>query len=224
MQLYFVLDGKSNILKNREKAARKERFQKNVKSKYNKKIIELIEEKVPFDSKDIYIQIQNENKLPYLQKNEVTDIIDSIKSLGCLFIQANSEGEKLCSELCYYGLCDSVISRDSDCIASLCPIIIVNVYFNKDLSCDIIYIENILKILAFTEDEFIDFCILLGTDYNKNIPGIGPNKADKMIREYKSIENIIKSNKYDCENIKNFKEIRSLLFPCSYNDLHIKYI
>lgn len=40
--------------------------------------------------------------------------------------------------------------------------------------------------------KFIDLCILLGCDYCDTIKGIGPKTALKLIKEYKSIENILK--------------------------------
>lgn len=40
--------------------------------------------------------------------------------------------------------------------------------------------------------QFIDLCILLGCDYCDSIRGIGPHRAVQLIREHKSLENIIK--------------------------------
>jgi flap endonuclease-1 len=42
-----------------------------------------------------------------------------------------------------------------------------------------------------TMDEFIDLCILCGCDYTKNIGGIGPVRAFKLIKEESTIENVL---------------------------------
>lgn len=43
-----------------------------------------------------------------------------------------------------------------------------------------------------TMEQFIDLCILLGCDYCPTIRGIGPKKAHELIREHKTIENVLK--------------------------------
>jgi 5'-3' exonuclease len=43
---------------------------------------------------------------------------------------------------------------------------------------------------------FLDFCILMGTDASPRIPGIGPSRAYKAIKQYASIESIIAQDKY----------------------------
>ena len=40
-------------------------------------------------------------------------------------------------------------------------------------------------------NEFIDLCILCGCDYTKNIGGIGPVRAFKLIQDEKNIENVL---------------------------------
>jgi len=45
--------------------------------------------------------------------------------------------------------------------------------------------------------QFVDLCILLGCDYCDPIKGIGPQTALKLIREHKSIDNILSSKAID---------------------------
>ena len=40
--------------------------------------------------------------------------------------------------------------------------------------------------------QFIDLCILLGCDYCESIRGIGPKRAMDLIKQHKSIEEILK--------------------------------
>lgn len=47
--------------------------------------------------------------------------------------------------------------------------------------------------LNLTQSQFIDFALLLGTDFSERIKMIGPMRALKFIREYGSIERIIES-------------------------------
>ena len=40
--------------------------------------------------------------------------------------------------------------------------------------------------------QFIDLCILLGCDYCDSIKGIGPKRAIELIKQHRSIEEILK--------------------------------
>lgn len=46
--------------------------------------------------------------------------------------------------------------------------------------------------LQLTRNAFIDFVLLLGTDFTTRIPMVGPNRALKFIESYDSIEEIVK--------------------------------
>ena len=47
--------------------------------------------------------------------------------------------------------------------------------------------------LDLTRDEYIDFVILLGTDFSQRITNVGPVRALKMVNELGCIENIVDS-------------------------------
>ena len=46
--------------------------------------------------------------------------------------------------------------------------------------------------LLFFIFQFIDLCILMGCDYCDSIKGIGPKRAIELIKQHRSIDNIIK--------------------------------
>lgn len=52
--------------------------------------------------------------------------------------------------------------------------------------------------MGLTRDQFIDLCILCGTDFSATIHGIGPIRAYDMIRRHGSIERVLEnlSSKY----------------------------
>lgn len=45
--------------------------------------------------------------------------------------------------------------------------------------------------LELDQDRFIDFALLLGTDFSQRIKNVGPNRALKFIREHGSIEQVL---------------------------------
>src|SRR5260221_2334992 len=52
---------------------------------------------------------------------------------------------------------------------------------------------DVRKTLQLTRDEYIDFAILLGSDYSQRITNVGPVRAFSLITEFGSIENIVNS-------------------------------
>lgn len=114
---------------------------------------------------------------------------DTMKSIlsafGIPFTSAEGEGEFLCSSLARHGLVDAVMTCDTDVLPCLTPSMITKIegnYFHVTTLADIL--EN----LQLSTNEFIDLCIMCGTDFNTNIPKIGPVRAYELISTYKSID------------------------------------
>ena len=53
--------------------------------------------------------------------------------------------------------------------------------------------SDVRTMLELTYDSFIDFALLLGTDFSERIKNVGPTRALKFIREHGSIERVIAS-------------------------------
>lgn len=66
--------------------------------------------------------------------------------------------------------------------------------------------------LGLSRDEFIDLCILCGTDFSGTIQGIGPIRALQSIRQHRSIENLLANldSKYTPEPTFDYKLARKV--------------
>jgi 5'-3' exonuclease len=102
---------------------------------------------------------------------------------------AVSEAEATCAHLCLNGQVDAVMTEDTDILAYGCPFNLhkINVHTNTIM---LIEMKSLLNMLNFSYPQFRDFCIMCGTDYNTNIPKIGPERAYRYLRDYKSIEHL----------------------------------
>ena len=135
------------------------------------------------------------------------DMIKEMLTLLCIpFYTAPCEAEKLCSKLCIDGLVDGVLSEDSDIIAYGTETFITKMNSFTGTCVKISY-SKILEVLSLTKEEFLDFCILCGTDYNKNMQGIGSKYSYSLIKKHHDIENI--STQYDISCLNHVK-VRSL--------------
>jgi flap endonuclease-1 len=124
--------------------------------------------------------------------------------LGIPYFQAPMEGESLCSDLCIRKKVDYVITEDSDVFAYGCPVLISKINTAMD-TCVCIKLEEILEKLELNQDEFLDFCIMCGTDYNKNMPGIAAEKAFKLIKQHRTIEQVAHATKMDVSVLKHVR-------------------
>lgn len=147
-------------------------------------------------------QIIHFDKNDYIKLQQLFDIFE----IPWYF--AELESETLCSELCRLGIVDGVLTEDTDVLAYACPIFLckLNVKTNK-IVC--IEYEHILEQLELKESSFLDFCIMCGTDYNKNLYKVGPEKSFKLIKKYGSLEGIRDNTEYDIEELK-YNDVRRL--------------
>lgn len=136
------------------------------------------------------------------------------------WLNATSEAEAYCSELCSAGIVDCVLSEDSDVLAYGGRIFLSKINTSTNTVVEIIHSE-LLEKCEMSKDEFLDFCIMCGTDYNKNMPKVGPVSAFKLIKEYKSIDNLPKDI-YDI-SVLNHVRVRELFTFNSNIDARVPY-
>jgi len=141
--------------------------------------------------------------------------------LNVPYYQAPMEAETTCSDLCKQGSVDAVLSRDSDVIAYGTPIFLTQIESGSGY-CKQIRYQDVLTSLDLTSDQFLDFCIMCGTDYNSNIPKIGPKNAYKYIKRFGCIEAIQQALKIDV-SILNHIRTRELFIDYEKVDFKIPH-
>jgi len=137
-------------------------------------------------------------------------IKELLKILGIPFFQAIGEAEATCAVLNKRELVDAVLSEDTDVLAYGAPLFLHKINFpNMTVQC--IQYESVLTALQLLPSQFLDFCILCGTDYNTNIPKIGPEKSFRFIKKCGNIEEIEQHYPKLDTSILNYKRVRELL-------------
>jgi 5'-3' exonuclease len=156
----------------------------------------------------------------------------SIKELlivfGIPYIDASGEAEVLCASLVKRGLADAVLTTDTDVLACGVPKMLCSIDLGKQ-EFTRINLAVILETMQLDETSWLDLCIMCGTDFNENIPRIGPLTSFNYIKMYKNIETIGKEvvkvdkltneKKYLDISILNYETSRKL-FQC--NDVDIE--
>jgi 5'-3' exonuclease len=130
-----------------------------------------------------------ENSLEYISTKEFDCTKELFSICGVPFIDSKGEAEATCSVMNKTGIVAAVLTDDTDVMACMAPVMLYKLNF-EDQTCTEITIQDVLEALELQPSQFIDFCIMCGTDYNGSIQKIGCEKAYKLIREFQTIENI----------------------------------
>ncbi|KAF0694687.1 Aste57867_14457 [Aphanomyces stellatus] len=123
-------------------------------------------------------------------------VIQSLKKKGVKYVVAPYEADAQMAFMVRAGLVDAVISEDSDCLPYGCK----KVLFKMDQYGSVEVIDMIslaknktLSFVGFTDDMFLDMCILSGCDYVASIPGLGIKKSHGLILRYGSYQKVVRA-------------------------------
>ncbi|KAJ7240438.1 PIN domain-like protein [Mycena rebaudengoi] len=118
-----------------------------------------------------------------------------IRAMGipCMDTGGTYEAEALASSIVLHGFADYVASEDTDVIVYEAPLI--RNLTNRSGPLMVLSGTEIRTVLQLDRSSFIDFALLLGTDFSQRIKNVGPTRALKFIRQHKSIERVIEMEK-----------------------------
>lgn len=179
----FVFDGKSNILKKETQVKRME-----VKEESEKKWKEALDEG----------RIEDARKFAVRSSRMSPDIVEGskklIKLMGIPYMQALGEGEAQASYMVSKGDAWCVASQDYDCLLFGAPRMVKNLTISgTQTTPEIIELEKVLDNLEITREQLVDLAIMVGTDFNQGIKGIGAKKGLKLVKEHGDIYNALES-------------------------------
>lgn len=128
-------------------------------------------------------------------RNDYITLMQIFKVLGIPFIVAEDEAEKCCAHLCLKGVCSAIFSTDSDSLVYGTPLMINSIRYassKKGVSpvATGYFFKTVLDSLEINHYQFIQFCIMLGNDFNPRVPGYGAKKCHDLLLEYGSLEGI----------------------------------
>jgi flap endonuclease-1 len=142
------------------------------------------------------------------------EMIEQSKNLltymGIPVFQAPSEAEAQCAFLCKEKLVYSTASQDSDSLlfGSLRLIRNLNITGKRklpkrnifiDINPELIELKEVLNHMKLTREQLIIVGILVGTDYNPGIKGIGPKRALELVKTEKTLEKVLGKVEWNIE-------------------------
>ena len=122
-------------------------------------------------------------------------ILESSKELldymGIPYVQAVGEGEAQGAYIVNQGDAWAVASQDYDCLLFGAPRIVRNLTLSGGLSnLEYLELEKVLEELDLSREQLIDVALMVGTDFNEGIHGIGAKTGIKLIRN-NSLEDVL---------------------------------
>ena len=169
------------------------------------------------------------------QTSRVTDEIikqskELLDALGIPHIQSPSEGEAQASYMVKKGHAFAVGSQDFDCLLIGSPVLVRNLtssgrrklpgkeaYVKVDLKQ--IRLKPNLKSLGIKHKQLVDMAILIGTDFNDGIKGIGPKKSLNLIKKNGNVENALATIGSDnAPTLDEIKVIRKIFLEPKVTD------
>jgi flap endonuclease-1 len=185
----YVFDGTSDVLKKGTQDKRRE-----VKEESQKQWDKALEEG----------RIEDARKYATRSSRMSREIIEGSKKLlelmGVPYIQAKGEGEAQASYMVEKGDAWAVGSQDYDCILFGAPRMVRNLTITGGkANLEIIKLEKVLKDLEITREQLVDIAILVGTDFNIGVKGIGAKTGLKLIKENDNIFNVLEKQDIQLE-------------------------
>lgn len=185
----YVFDGKPHILKKDTQAQRRE-IREEAEIQWKKAIDEG--------------RVEDARKFAVRSSRMSTGIVEGSKTLlelmGIPYIQANSEGEAQASYMVEKGDAWCVASQDYDCLLFGAPRMLKNIAVRGPRSrLEIIYLNEVLEENNLTHEQLIDVAILVGTDFNEGIKGVGAKKGRNLIKKHKDVYGALKHLKTELD-------------------------
>jgi len=203
----YVFDGEPPKLKAKTIAARVE-----VKQRAEREWQEALEEG------DLQKARSKAMQTSRLTAEMVTESKKLMELMGLPWVQAPSEGEAQASDMAAKGAVFAAASQDYDSLLFGAPILIRNmaVTGRRKLPRKNVYVdvepEQVdaaagLASLSITREQLVDLGILIGTDFNEGVRGIGPKKALNLIRQCSTLEEALHRLGVEIENARELRYI-----------------
>ena len=184
----FIFDGKPPGLKEAEVERRREQRRRAEK-----------EWKAALRARDYATAFSKAVTTGRLTRDMIKDAKRLLDILGIPWVQAPSEGEAQAAHMAQRGDVWASNSRDYDSLIFGTPRLVRYVSISgteflpskgvaRRLEPEVIELGVLLQDLGLTRPQLVDLAILVGTDFNEGVKGVGPKTALKLLKKYGCLE------------------------------------
>jgi flap endonuclease-1 len=218
----FVFDGKPPALKMRTLEARRQSREKARK-----------EWEVAVQRGDYSSAWSKATRMNSLTQPMQQDARIMLSLLGVPYVQAPEEGEAQAAYMTERGDVLAANSRDYDSVLFGSPRLVRYVTISgqeflpskgigRPLIPELIELQQLLTALGISREQLIDLAILVGTDFNQGVHGVGPKTALKLIKEHAKLEEL--PERFKSQLPDNIQDLRTIfLKPTVTQDYEIQF-
>ena len=223
MQLVFVFDGKPPQLKQHEIMKRREMRQKATQ-----------EWQDALKKGDYATAFSKAVMTSRLTQPLIEDAKTLLSLLGIPFVQAPSEAEAQSAYMAIKGDVWAASSKDYDSLLFGAPNLLRYLTISgreflpskgtsRPLKPELIELNMLLRRYNITREQLVDIALLIGTDFNEGVKGIGPKTALNLIQKHNQIEDLPSDIKSQLE-AQNYQTVRRVFVqPEVTQNYTIKY-
>jgi flap endonuclease-1 len=168
-----------------------------------------------------------------LTQSMIEDAKKLLMFLGIPYVQAPSEAEAQAAYMAMQGDVWAASSKDYDSVLFGAPKLVRFLTIHgkeylpskgkaRPLKPELITLHDFLSHHGITHSQLVDLAILVGTDFNRGIKGVGPKTALKLVKEYGRIENL--PSKFLSKISPQYESVREVyLNPKTTDDYKLNY-
>jgi flap endonuclease-1 len=190
----YVFDGKPPELK--KKTLEERRAVKEEAEREWKKAIE---------EGDLKRALSKATRTSRLDSDMIEESLALLDALGVPWVKAPSEGEAQMGFMVMRGDVWAGASQDFDALLFGTPNLVRNLTLaakrrlpsgkTVEVVPEVITLADVLSSLGVTREQLVDMAILMGTDFNEGVRGIGPKKALALLKRLGSLEGVRQEGK-----------------------------
>jgi len=217
VRMVFVFDGPPHPLKKDTIAARRK-----VREKARK------DWKVALEEGDVEGARMKAQQTSVLDKTMVAEVKDLLDVMGVPWVDALGDGEAQASYMSAKGDVWAVASQDYDCLLFGSEMLVRNATLSGrrklpgrgrreyvQVVPERVDLRENLEAMGLTREQLVDAAILVGTDFNPGVKGIGPKSAIKLVKAHRDLEGVLRVKDVEVEHAD---EIRSIFLEPSVTD------
>jgi len=211
----YVFDGKPPELK-----------KKTIEARKAAKVEAEKEWKKALEEGDLKRALSKATRTSRLDSDMIEESISLLDAMGIPWIKAPGEGEAQMSHMARIGDVWAGASQDFDAILFGTPNLVRNLTLagkrrlpsgkTVDVFPEVVTLGEVLSALEVTREQLVDMGILIGTDFNEGVKGIGPKKSLALIRRLGNLEAVRAEGKVQVP--EEFKDVRRIFLEPEVTD------
>jgi flap endonuclease-1 len=223
VRMVYVFDGPPHPLKMDTLAARRE-----VRERARK------DWKAALEEGDVEGARMKAQQTSVLDKAMVAEAKDLLDAMGVPWVDAPGDGEAQASFMCSRGDVWATASQDYDSLLFGSSVLVRNATLSGrrklpgrgrreyvQVVPERVDLEENLKAMGLSREQLVDAAILVGTDFNAGVKGIGPKSAIKLVKAHGDLEGVSRVKGVELEDAEEVRGI--FLDPEVTRDYHVEF-